>query len=57
VETIGFDYGQRQRWSSTCGRGCGTARALRSDWAARLGEDHLIARCAAAISKPRSHAM
>ncbi|MEZ5967559.1 MAG: 7-cyano-7-deazaguanine synthase QueC [Hyphomonas sp.] len=43
VETIGFDYGQRHAIELSC-RGNvrdGLAR-LHTDWAARLGEDHLI---------------
>ena len=43
VETIGFDYGQRHRIELACRA---TVRAglaaLSPDWAARLGEDHLL---------------
>ena len=43
VETLGFDYGQRHRIELDCR---GTVRAgiaaLRPDWAARLGDDHLL---------------
>ncbi len=43
VETIGFDYGQRHRIELDCR---GTVRtgiaALDADWAARLGDDHLL---------------
>ncbi|HEY0956349.1 MAG TPA: 7-cyano-7-deazaguanine synthase QueC [Roseateles sp.] len=43
VETLGFDYGQRHRIELDCR---GTVRdeiaALRPDWAAKLGEDHLL---------------
>lgn len=43
VETLGFDYGQRHRIELDCR---GTVRSeiarLRPDWAARLGEDHLL---------------
>lgn len=43
VETLGFDYGQRHRIELDCR---GTVRdkiaALRPNWAAKLGEDHLL---------------
>ena len=43
VETIGFDYGQRHRIELDCR---GTVRAgiaaLKPEWAARLGDDHLL---------------
>jgi 7-cyano-7-deazaguanine synthase len=43
VETIGFDYGQRHRIELACRA---TVRAglatLKTEWAARLGEDHLL---------------
>src|SRR6202012_2521039 len=43
VETIGFDYGQRHRIELDQG---GTLRekgvTLHTDWAKRLGEDHMI---------------
>ena len=43
VETLGFDYGQRHRIELDCRAGVreGIA-ALRPDWAARLGDDHLL---------------
>ena len=43
VETIGFDYGQRHRIELDCRAGVreGIA-ALDPDWAARLGDDHLL---------------
>jgi 7-cyano-7-deazaguanine synthase len=43
VETVGFDYGQRHRVELDCRRPLrdGIA-ALRPDWAARLGDDHLL---------------
>ena len=43
VETVGFDYGQRHRVELDCrSRLCDGLRALKPDWDARLGEDHLI---------------
>jgi 7-cyano-7-deazaguanine synthase len=44
VETIGFDYGQRHRVELEV-RGAFRARLLREHpaWAARLGEDHVLA--------------
>lgn len=43
VETVGFDYGQRHRVELECRRDVLAAmRALRADWRARLGEDHLL---------------
>ncbi len=43
VETLGFDYGQRHRVELDCRAGlCDGLRALKPEWAARLGEDHLI---------------
>ncbi|SHJ99683.1 preQ(0) biosynthesis protein QueC [Roseomonas rosea] len=43
VETVGFDYGQRHRIELECRRtvaeGLG---ALKPEWAARLGEDHMV---------------
>ncbi|PZP32389.1 MAG: 7-cyano-7-deazaguanine synthase QueC [Roseateles depolymerans] len=43
VETLGFDYGQRHRIELDC-RTVVRERitALRPDWAAKLGEDHLL---------------
>ena len=43
VETVGFDYGQRHRVELDCRDGFrdGLA-AIRPDWAARLGPDHLL---------------
>ena len=43
VETIGFDYGQRHAIELTC-RGAvrGKLSELNSDWASRLGDDHLL---------------
>lgn len=43
VETIGFDYGQRHAIELTCRKRVrdGLA-ALNSEWAARLGEDHML---------------
>ena len=43
VETLGFDYGQRHRIELDC-RAVVRERiaALRPDWAAKLGEDHLL---------------
>ena len=43
VETVGFDYGQRHRVELDCRAPVRAAVAgLKSQWAARLGEDHLI---------------
>ena len=43
VETIGFDYGQRHRIELDCRAGVREAlAALNPDWAARLGDDHLL---------------
>jgi 7-cyano-7-deazaguanine synthase len=43
VETIGFDYGQRHRVELECRkRFLEQLRALRQDWAPRLGDDHFI---------------
>src|SRR5438067_3775385 len=43
VETIGFDYGQRHRIELDCRAGVRAALAgLNADWAARLGDDHLL---------------
>jgi 7-cyano-7-deazaguanine synthase len=43
VETIGFDYGQRHRVELECrAHVLNGLRALRPDWAVRLGEDHLV---------------
>jgi 7-cyano-7-deazaguanine synthase len=43
VETVGFDYGQRHRIELDCRAGVRAAiRALKAEWAARLGEDHTI---------------
>src|ERR1700745_649248 len=43
VETIGFDYGQRHRVELECRAPVlNGLRALRPDWAVRLGEDHLV---------------
>src|ERR1700742_186466 len=43
VETIGFDYGQRHLVELDCrDRLLGGISALRSDWAARLGERHTL---------------
>ena len=54
VETVGFDYGQRHAIELTVrARLRGRMTALDPDWAARLGEDHLVAIDAlAAISDP-----
>jgi 7-cyano-7-deazaguanine synthase len=44
VETVGFDYGQRHRIELDARRRVRAGMiALRPDWAARLGEDHLVA--------------
>ena len=43
VETIGFDYGQRHRIELDCRAGVRAAlAALKPEWAARLGDDHLL---------------
>jgi 7-cyano-7-deazaguanine synthase len=43
IETVGFDYGQRHRIELDCRPGmCAAIRALKPEWAARLGEDHTI---------------
>ncbi len=43
VETIGFDYGQRHRIELDVREDLRrTFAALRGDWAARLGEDHMV---------------
>ena len=43
VETIGFDYGQRHRIELHCRQAVRLGLcALRPDWAARLGDDHLL---------------
>jgi 7-cyano-7-deazaguanine synthase len=43
VETLGFDYGQRHRVELDCRpRVLKAMRALSPDWAARLGEDHMV---------------
>ena len=43
VETIGFDYGQRHAVELTLRPALLTAmRALTPDWAARLGDDHVL---------------
>jgi 7-cyano-7-deazaguanine synthase len=43
VETIGFDYGQRHHVElEVRPRICERIAALRPDWAARLGEDHVV---------------
>jgi 7-cyano-7-deazaguanine synthase len=43
VETIGFDYGQRHAIELTMRPALlAKLRALRPDWAAKLGEDHMI---------------
>jgi 7-cyano-7-deazaguanine synthase len=43
VETVGFDYGQRHRIELECRTSIlERMAALRSDWAARLGEDHIL---------------
>jgi 7-cyano-7-deazaguanine synthase len=43
VETIGFDYGQRHRIELDCRADVRAAlAALRPEWAARLGDDHLL---------------
>src|SRR5580704_10062063 len=43
VETLGFDYGQRHAIELACrDRLLDGIRALRADWAARLGESHTL---------------
>ncbi len=43
VETIGFDYGQRHAIELACRAPVLEAmRAMRSDWDARLGDDHVL---------------
>ena len=43
VETVGFDYGQRHAVELGCrGRLRDAMAALRSDWADRLGPDHML---------------
>ncbi|MDE1568109.1 7-cyano-7-deazaguanine synthase QueC [Aquabacter sediminis] len=43
VETVGFDYGQRHRIELDCRSSIRTALTdLNPDWAARLGEDHVL---------------
>ena len=43
VETVGFDYGQRHRIELDCREPVRTAvRLVKSQWDARLGEDHII---------------
>ena len=43
VETVGFDYGQRHAVELQCrARVIANLRALNTDWAARLGDDHMI---------------
>ena len=43
VETLGFDYGQRHRVELDCRAALtDVMRGLKPEWAARLGEDHLI---------------
>jgi len=43
VETVGFDYGQRHRAElEVRPRIRERIKALRPDWAARLGEDHMV---------------
>jgi 7-cyano-7-deazaguanine synthase len=43
VETLGFDYGQRHAIELACrDRLVDGLRALRADWAARLGESHTL---------------
>jgi 7-cyano-7-deazaguanine synthase len=43
VETIGFDYGQRHRAELDVRPGIRERmKALRPDWAARLGDDHMV---------------
>jgi 7-cyano-7-deazaguanine synthase len=43
VETVGFDYGQRHRAELDVRPGIRERmKALRPDWAARLGDDHMV---------------
>jgi len=42
VETLGFDYGQRNRAELACRRVARRDRARLPRWAARLGADHVI---------------
>lgn len=43
VETVGFDYGQRHRAELEVRPGIRERmKALRADWGARLGEDHMV---------------
>jgi 7-cyano-7-deazaguanine synthase len=43
VETVGFDYGQRHAVElAVRPRVLDGLRALRPEWAARLGEDHML---------------
>ena len=43
VETLGFDYGQRHRVELDCRAAViDGMRVLKPEWAARLGEDHMI---------------
>lgn len=43
VETLGFDYGQRHRVELDCRAAViDGMRVLKPEWAARLGEDHII---------------
>ena len=52
VETLGFRYGQRHAVELDCRLRLREAlRALRPEWAARLGEDHvLVVDCLGALS-------
>src|SRR6201986_3342213 len=44
VETIGFDYGQRHRIELSCRSALlDGLKALRTDWAAKLGDSHTLA--------------
>src|SRR6201986_4189991 len=44
VETIGFDYGQRHRIELSCRSALlAGVKALRADWAAKLGDGHTLA--------------
>jgi 7-cyano-7-deazaguanine synthase len=43
IETLGFDYGQRHAIELECrDRLLGGIKALRADWAAKLGESHTL---------------
>jgi 7-cyano-7-deazaguanine synthase len=42
VETIGFDYGQRHRIELDIRAEFRAALAMRPDWVAKLGQDHLL---------------